>query len=348
MPVEHIIVGPQTAWETWVTPDKAIPVDTWSADPGIERNDRRLSGAGRALSRRWPGKKLVTGSFEMPCWEEYMGLIWKAAGLNDITSTRITPTTGVAYEHGIFPDDSAVPAGLSVQMKRDGTHAQNLLGVLINTLTLSCAAGEPAIISGEWIAKDEAPTGGYWDYDRTEAAPAVVASPAYFATDIMALMFYGAAINVGGTLTWDATKQVFSLTGGTDYADIELIEVGIENNWDARVFLGNKTAKNVVGQDRAITCKFDLDQSTINEVFYSMYRDGTNAAMKLTFTGRNIEAGNDYEHEVVLPLLDFGPVPMPDISGSQDRRMQSVSATAMKSSHGMDIAARIVDKQASY
>jgi hypothetical protein len=348
MPVEHAILKQQSAFDTWVTPDIAIPIDKWTVDPGIEKNNRRLTGSNRALARRWRGKKQPKGNFDLPMVWENMGWILKAAGLNGVTSTRLIPTTGLAYEHGFIPNDAAVPAGLSVQLKRDATHAQNLLGVLINTLKIACTAGEEVKLSGDWVAKDEAPSGGYWDYDKAVAAPAVITTPTYSSPLVGALDFVEATVNIGGTLTYNPSTKTFTVVGGAS-AIIEMIEVTLTNNWDARVFLGNRTPKNAVGGDREVTCRFTLDQSTTTETFYGYWRAGTTGAIVLKFIGPNIETTNFYTGEIVLPLVDYGPAPLPDISGSQERRTQSVEATALQSSFAdLDIAARIIDKQASY
>lgn len=341
---EHVIVKKQSAWGTWVTPDKAIPVDSWSLDPGAARVERRVSGVGLGLKYNWLGGKLVTGSFEMPGWMSYLGLFLQAAGFTDIVSTlKSTP----AYEHGMLINDASQPAGLSVQLKRTAAAASNLLGVMINKLTFNCQAGEPLVMSGDYIAKDEAPTGGTWDHDGS-AAPAVIASPAYFASTILPFRFHHAALTIGGTVTFNDTTNIFTISGGTAYT-VEMAEVSLDNALDPRLFLNNRTAQNVVAQDRSVTGRLDLDQSTYNAALHDLYRAGTRAAVSLYFNSGTIIASTyDYELEIVLPLADFGNAPLPDIQGGNERRKQSVEFTGLVGTDGYDIAVRLQDDQTSY
>jgi len=347
MPVEHIIFKEQTVdWQTWATPDKAIPVESWSLDPGIEYVENRSTGSARALKYSWLGQKLVTGSFEMKAWYEYLGWFLKAALLHDVADTQQGATT--AYQHGFFPKDDTMPLGLSVQLKRDADDADNILGVLIDTLTLGCTANEPLMISGDFIAYDEAPTDGTWDNDGA-AAPAVIASPAYFADTVLPYRFQHATINYGGTLTYDNTENVYTLADGTSYTIIEQIEVQIANNLDPRVFLGSRNAGNVIGQDRSVTGSFTIDQSTVNETFRNLMRAGTRGSLWLKFdSGVEADTGYNYTMTIALPNVEFRSAALPDVTGSQDRRMQDVEFTALVDSDGIDVNVIIVDTQTAY
>jgi hypothetical protein len=343
MPQEHIILKEQSAWTTWTTPDKAIPVDSWTLDPGIERVERRVTGQGRGLKYRWLGKKLPAGSFEMTAWWEYLGYFIKAAGLTGIANGAAG--TG-AYKHGFIRDDATLPFGLSVQAKRDGSSADNILGVVLNKLQFACQAGEPLVISGDYVAYDEAPTGGTWEAGTS--APAVIATPAYFADSILPFRFEHAELLLGPTLTWVSADKTYTKTGGTAYA-IEMIEVALENNFDPRVFLGSRLAGNVIGQDAKVSGRFDLDQSTVSGTLRDAYRAGTQMALWLDFdSGVAASAGNNYRLTIIVPLLDFDKGALPDLSGGNDRRMQSVEFTGLLDSNAVDLAVSIVDKQATY
>ncbi len=345
MPQEHIIFADQTAWKTWVTPTKAIPVDSWSLDPGIERVERRVTGQSRALKYRWPGKKLPAGSFALPAWWEYLGSFVKAAGLHDVKNGAAG--TG-AYKHGFIRKDDTLPGGLSVQLKRSASAADNVLGVLVNKLTLGCQAGEPLILSGDYVAYDEAPTGGVWDYDGTTAAPTVIATPAYFADSILPFRFEQASLLIGSTLTWVSADNTYTKTGGTAYA-VEMAELSLENNYDPRVFLSSRLAGNVIGQDFKVSGRFDLDQSSVTSAFRDLYRAGSKSTLWLDFdSGVTASAGNNYRLTVVVPNIDFDKGGLPDLSGGQDRRTQSVEFTGLVDANGVDISIYLVDKQATY
>jgi len=347
MPVEHIIFDEQdSAWKTWVTPDKAIPVRSFSLDPGVSYVDERATGSARDLKYSWLGSKLVTGSIEMIAWYEYLGYFLKAAGLHDIASTQQGATS--AYLHGFFPKHDTMPLGLSVQAKRDADDADNVLGMLFNSVTIACTAGEPVVITADYIGYDEAPTDGTWDYDGATGAPAVIASPTYFAVTVLPYRFQHGSLNVGSTLTFDNTENKYTKVGGAA-ATIESISITWENNYDPRVFLGNRVPGNVIGQDFNVSGSFDLDQSTVSETFRNYYRAGTNNAIWLQFaSGVEADTGYDYDMTIVVPNVDYRAGGLPDLTGDNSRRMQSVEFTGKVDSNDVSLNVQIIDTATSY
>lgn len=345
MPAEHLMFAEQTAnWTTWTAPDKAIPVTNFAPTLGLGYVDHRATGSGRALVRSWMATKEVSGSLSMAGWEKYLGYFVKQALMHDTAvSTPVGATT--AKQHGFLPKDDTMPKGLSVQALRN-SNAQSFKGVLFNRLTFNCQAGEALTLDMDWIARDEASAGGTW-LDDGAAAPSAL-TPAYFPTSVPAFMFHSAQLFVGGTTTLDAGKKIYTITGGTEYVGIDMAEVVIENNLDAKILWGLKVPRNVIGGDRAATGRFDMDQSTLNAAFTDMARNGTRAALRLLFTGTIIEAAIKAELEIVLPNVVFPEADLPALQGGNERRMQSVSFTGLADSNGYDIAVRIVDTTASY
>lgn len=346
MPVEHIVIAEQTgAWKTGVTPDTGIYVNSWSIDPGLSHIDVRTSGRKRGLANKLLGSKLVTGSFEMPFWMENMGLLMKMAWINDIASTVQGATA--AYQHGFLPDDATIPYGLSVQAQQDADDGMNLLGVLFNTLTFNCQAGEMLLLSGDYIAADEARVGENWDHTAT-ASPSFVASPTYQGDDILPLTFVHGALLYDATLTWNNTENVFTKVGGTELT-VEMVELTLNNNLDPRVFLGSRVAGNVVGQDRVITGRFDLDFSTVTNAIYDLYRAGTKKTLWLEFdSGIEAAVGYNYKLIVVVPNIMFTSAAPPDIQGSQDRRMQSIEFEGLVDSDDVEFNVQLIDTATSY
>lgn len=345
MPAEHILFAEQTTdWTTWTAPNKAIPVTNFAPALGLGYVDHRATGSGRALVRSWLATKEVSGSLSMAGWETYLGYFVKQALLHD-TAVNTPAGATTAREHGFLPKDDTLPNGLSIQALRNGA-AQNFKGVLINRLTFNCQSGEALTLDMDWIARDEAPAGGTW-LDDGSAAPSAL-TPAYFPTSVPAFMFYGAQLFVGGTPTLDPVKKTYSITGGTEYPLIDMAEVAIENNLDAKILWGLKVPRNIIGGDRAVTGRFDMDQSALNDAFYQMARDGTRATLRLLFTGSVIESTITSELEIVLPNVVFQEADLPAVQGSNERRMQSVNFTAIADSNGYDIAVRIIDTVANY
>jgi hypothetical protein len=347
MPQEHIIFVEQTTdWTTWDTPDKAIPVDTFAIDPGIEYHDHRVTGQNRSLKYSWLGQKLVTGSFEMLAWWEYLGWFFKAALMHDVASTVQGATT--AYLHGFFPKDDTMPLGMSVQAKRDADDASNLIGMLIDSLTFNMSANEPVMLSGDFIAYDEADTGGTWDNDAS-AAPAVIASPTYFADSVLPFRFQHATLTFDGTLTFDDTENKYTISGGTAFSLIEQMELSIENNLDPRVFLSSRLPGNVIGGDRSISGSFAWDQSAVDEQFLTKLRAGTRATLQIVLdSGVEADTGFNYMMTITVPVVEFRSAAHPDATGSQDRRMQDVEFVGLADSNDIDFNVTIVDKQTSY
>lgn len=345
MPSEDLIFDEQSAWATWVTPDKGMYVDSFDINPGVGFKEHRTTGRNAGLALMELAEKLVTGSLTMAGWQSYLGYWLKAAGLNDIESTQVAAST--AYDHGMI-FGAAAPAGLSVQAKRSGSSAQNVLGLLLTSLTLSCAKGEHLQLQGDWVAKDEAPSGGNWDYGAGASAPAVVSSPTYFADTIGKFLFQNAEALVGGTPSWDAPSQIMSVSGGTAKAGIEMAEIKWDLNIDARVFWGDRTPYNAVLQNRSVTGRFDLDQSTVDETFYAALRAGTPQVLQFLFTGATIESTYKYELELTLPNCKITSAPLAALDGNHDRRMQSVEFTALLDSNDIDLAVRLRDTQTAY
>lgn len=345
MPTEHLLFAEQTSdWESFETPDKAIPVSTFAPSMGLSYIDHRATGSGRALSRSWLTSKSPSGSLSMAGWQEYLGYFVKQALMHNYAATTPAGAT-TAKEHGFLPKDDTVPNGLSVQVLRNG-NAQSFKGLLVNRITFNCAAGDILMLDMDWLARDEAPAGGLW-FDDGTAGPAAE-TPAYFAAAIEAYRFHTAELYVGGTPTLDVPSKTYSIAGGTKYEGIERAEVALENNLDARLFWGSQVPRNVVGQDRAVTGSFDLDQSTINDAVYLMSRSNTRAALRLLFTGTIIETTIARELEIILPNVVFAEADLTDISGDYSRRIQSVSFRALADANGNDIAIRIVDSVTSY
>ncbi|MBC7105529.1 MAG: hypothetical protein H5T97_06305, partial [Firmicutes bacterium] len=234
----------------------------------------------------------MSGSLEMPLWSENMGLFLLAAQLTSVTTSQEAGWT-TAKRHAFLPNDAAVAQAaeaLSIQAQWNASQAVNFLGVVIDKLTISAKAQEPVMLSADWLARDEAPAGGVWDYDGQTASPAIIANPAYFANTIPPFLFLGASLVTGGAPTLDPTDKFFTIAGGTARTGIDNLELTLENGLDAPVFLGGPTPGVIVPQDRKVSGKFDIDLSTINRTFYDEYRAGSQVALQATFLGPVIES----------------------------------------------------------
>lgn len=346
MSIEHIIIGQQSDWGAWVTPSNAVPVDSWSGDPGVSYQERRMTGRGRGLKYARLGSKLPSGSLEMPLWSRYMGYFIHAAVFNILNSNLEGTTT--AYRHSFLPGADTLPAGLSVQVKYASDEATNWKGVVFDRLEITAQAGEAANLSLSWVAKDEARSGGSWDDAAGSAAPAVIATPAYFEDATEYLMFDQVALVLDPAFTWDDINKLYTFTGGSDLALIEMASVSINQNLDPKVFLGSRLAANNHAGDLDIDVRMDFDQEAIDPTFYQKMRAATRIGLIMSLTGGEIETGHNFKFEVILPSLYIPAAAYPDVSGGNDRRMQTVEARALVDENDNEINIQIVDDTASY
>ena len=347
MPSEHVLIAEQTVdWDTHVNPTIGVEVQEWSSDTGIEYLDLRNTGGGRGLSKTCPGPKLVNGSFTSPLWQniQAIGLFAKMALMHDIQSTLV-PTATTAYRHGFIPKDDDVPYGLTGQGQHSPTTARNWLGILFDELTFAVAAGEIATIAGNFVAKDEVKAGEDWT-DTTTASPAIQ-TPVY-PTVNCPFKFNSIEVIWNPTLTWVPAENVYTMTGGTNITLIDSLSITMANNLDLKNFIGDTVARNAIGQDREITGTFDFDQSTPDFQFYDLFQAGTEQAVWFRFTGEDVESGFPAEVSIVMPYVVVRDGNMYGLEGSQSRRVQPVSFTALKRPNEPDINIQIVDTQTSY
>lgn len=343
---EHVIIGPETVFGTFVTPTRAFPVLKANHTIGREYIDKRYTGSSRTLRNRYQGQKAPSGSLEMDLWPDYMGRFFKAAGLDNITTTTPGGAT-TARQHALLLGTTMQLASLSAQIKRSATIATNLRGMVIDKLTLKAVAGEVVSLMMDFLAKDEAPAGGVWDADGSGSA-AVIGTPTYIGATLVPFRFFNAALVLGGTPS--LTSNVYAIAGGTTITLAESLEISIENNLDAPHFLTpDPTPGKIVGQDFNVTAKMDIDVSALETTFYDYVRQGANVALQLTLTGAEIEAGHNYALVLTLPNLIFDEADYPDVSGEQSRRVQSISATAVQhadTAHAIGLV--LTDTQTSY
>lgn len=345
---EHLIVSPETTWGTWVLPADAFPVRTAAHAVGRNYIERRYTGSERWLRDRYQGAKAPSGSIAMDLFPEKMGLFLKAAGFNDINTVQPDVTNApTVYEHSLLLGQTNSLPSLSMQHKRSTSIATNVLGAILGSLTINAVQGEVVTFEMEWLAKDEAPAGGTWDYDGSASA-GVIATPTYIAATLIPYRFFDAALIVGGTPS--LTSKKYSIAGGTTLAKVESLEIAIENNLEQAHFLTSDPTPGVIhAQNFDVSVSMDLDQSSLDSTFYDHVRAGTKAALQLTLTGAVIEDVQTYKFIVTLPELSFDEADWPELSGEQSRRVQSISAMAVEHADTANpVGITVQDTQTSY
>lgn len=315
--VEHFVYAPETVYGTWVTPTKAIPVESVELQTAREAVDLRVTGAGRGLYERVLGAKPVNGSLVCPWWTSYIATIFKSF-------LRDTATTGAGpYTHTFLPDDTADLLGLSIQEIYSASLGLDILSATVNAVTINAAVKEAVKLTFELEAKDEALAGGTWDYSGG-AAPALVASPgSLYPAIARPLMFYDAAIVIGGTPS--IASKIISVAAGTAYVKVANVEIKIDNGLDTDGYglVADPTRQELPPGNREITCKFEISWTDYSTTLYAAARAGTAMAFQLNLVGLS-----NAEAHVIIPSLFFDPAKLPAVAGDSKKRTLSLTGKA--------------------
>jgi len=316
---QHFVYSAEAAFGTWVTPAKAIPIET--ADVGAEREviDLRTTGACRSLFQRVLGPKSVSGQLVTYWWPSYIATLIKNWMRDNATSG------GGPYVHAFLFDDGIAHLGYSIQQIANTTSGvgTNILSAYVSTLQIGLAAKEQAKFTFNFEAKDEAKIGGTWDYNGG-ASPSMVSTPgSKYASIARPLMFYDGTITIGGTPS--LASNVITITSGTDYAKILSATITINNDLDTDGFgiTEDETRQEIWPGDREITVTFEISWTDYATTFYDAARAGTAMAFELGLDG----AGNSEGH-IVIPSVFFDPNKLPPITGSNKKKTLSLTGKA--------------------
>jgi len=325
MSAEHFIYSAQSAIQTWVTPARAIPVESADIQHAREVLDLGVTGDSRAPYTHVLGAKPVTLKLAMPFWTVNMATLLKTLCTNN-TITEIS--AGAVYDHAMLFDDTAALGCVSGQVKYKSDLARNVLGATPNGLTIGAAIKEPVKLTFDMIAKDEALAAATWDFDGS-ASPAVIASPTY-GTLRRPLMFYDASVTAGGTPSLNSGTKKISIAGGTAYTKVNSMEIAINANLDADGFAlsSDPTVIELGPGSREIKVTLEMSWTDYATTFYTNARAGTAMAVALELSGQTIASSYKYEAHVFVPSVFFDPVNLPDISGDKSRKKIQVTGTA--------------------
>lgn len=324
---EHFIYSKQSALGTWVTPAKALPVESADIQSGREKIDLGVTGAERDPYVHVLGAKPCSLALTLPWWTNNVGTLLNAM-LTDIGTTEVS--AGVCYDQALLFDDATYPNAISGQVKYKSDLARNVLGAVTNTLTINAAIKEAAKLTFDMLAKDEALAAGTWDYDGS-ASPAVIASPSY-ATLRRPLMFYDAAVTMGGTPALNDTTHKLSIGSGTAYTKLTSLGITVNNNLDADGFglVADPTVQELIPGNRGIEVAIEMSWSDYATTFYTNARAGTAMAVGLDLVGPTIASSYKYEAHIIIPSVFFDPSNLPPISGDKTRKRITVNGVAQR------------------
>ena len=345
--LEAVLIEAQPA-AAFVPPSDEYPVMTASVTPGFNMIDLRDTSVGRSLRDVVQGSIKPTGSISSYFYPEGIGRLIKAAFLNNVTSQQ--PDAGGAatvWEHAFLAGANQGVDGLSMQYQYDGATALNVLLALVDKVTITLTQDDIAQISIDFQARDLSEAGGLWN-DGT-ASPAIVASPSSLITTQIPFTFIGGVITYGGTPAIDPTTKVMSISGGATLAEIEKIEISIENSAEQKVYIGAQTPGKIRAGDLNISVTFDVDQDTIDTTYFDDLYANTEVAVDLSMIGAVIEDVQVYEAKITLPSVKISAADFAEISGSQDSRVSSIEGSAIQNKTlEQAIGIMLRDTQTSY
>lgn len=327
MSVKHFILSKESPAYTWVTPAKAIWVDSAQITHKREVLPQRTTGVGRGLTYNVLGAKPVNGPVSMKWWRTVVGTIFSTF-LRDNAITNVA--TGV-YDHGLLYDDTVSLLALSIQQQYSAAVAINVLGAVVNAVTLSAATKEEAKLDFDFIAKDEAKAGGVWDYDGVTASPAVISITNQYPTLSRPLMFYDSQVAFGGTPAFNDTTNKLSVGSSTTSSKVRNLSIALNHNLDADAYglVQDPTLQEISPGDRSIEVSFDVSWTDYSLTFYDAARSGTPMALTWNLIGPLIDATYRSEAHIVIPSLYINPSDLPPLDGDNAGKTQSISGVAL-------------------
>lgn len=247
----------ETTYGTAVTVSRFLPFASESLSLDIERIEAEGIRAGRGVLHAddwYAGRRMVEGDFSTEAYDRSTAILF-AQVLGGVTTTGAGPT----YTHTIIPNPAAVfGRSMTVQVGRPDVGGTvrpfTYTGVKVQSLELSCAAGELAQLSVGVVGRNE----------TTGTALATVA----YATSMRAFTFVQGAVTIGGGA-----------------ANVKSFTLNIENSFDTdRLFLGGDLmSEPIVNGLTEISGTAELEFESLAQ--YERYSAGVAPfAMVATFT----------------------------------------------------------------
>lgn len=282
----------ETTAGTRVTPASFVEFNSESLQLNIERIERNGLRAGRRLRHGWaPGVRSVSGQVNFDLSAETVGVLFRAALGNVVSSTAGSP-----YTHTFTP---GAPQPLTIQVGRPRVNATvqafDYVGAFVNGFELSVSPNEFATMQIDVTGKDEL---------RDQSLVAASYSQATFFT------FANATLEVAGD---PVCVDSVSITGDNGLATYHQI---------CGTNPGRPTTREERRRDYGGTFTADFESLTA----YERYVNGTEAALTLELdAGTNASltiVGNvrfDGETPTVSgPEIIKQPMPFVFVSGTSD------------------------------
>lgn len=321
---EHFIFAEETAFGTWVTPDKALPVKTVSLTGSQPLMLTDETGGGRNSRPGSVGEIGVTGTIETLLHPTVLPYLLRSVFAN---RTKATAGTG-GFRNKLLIDDDIKFDTFSIQKRYTATTAESLRGCKVTSFTIGARTREFATCSIEMVGKDSTMTpSGTWS-DGTNA-PAVIDPVPYEPSYVEPFKFYQGVLRLGGSVA--LTSDELIVTGGTQRVDLDNIELTCNFNVGTDAYginLGDRTVQSLDEGRREITVKFDPNFNATGSEFYNAWKNGARAVIELFFQGPEYVTGDKYEMKWTLPWVVYSNGANPDVNAEYGLKRHTVEGRA--------------------
>jgi hypothetical protein len=326
MGLKHFVYSVESSLNTWTTPAKWLWVNSAQVTSKRESLPIRTTGVGRDVQQYVLGAKPVNGPIVTPWWFTNIAPILKTFLQGGAAPASVA--TGV-YDHAMLYDDAVLFDSLSLQEQYNTNFGLNVLGAVVNGITINASTKQQVTLNLDIVAKDEAQCGEDWESGT--ASEALIATPAY-PTMNRGFMFYDATITLGGTVALGESTKKLTVSAGTETINLRNLSIAIKHNIDTDAY-GLTMDPTLIAQDpgaREFDVQFQMPWSEYDDTFYQAARAGTAMSLEAVFQGPLIDTTYHYEAHICLPALVVNPDMLPALDGESKAPQISIKCGAQQ------------------
>lgn len=349
MSSDALIVKAESTSGTAVTPDLPIRVRTVEPDSSETYIEGWETGTGRDLSVMQKGSHAPAGAIACFFNVNELGTLFKSWAIGGLTTSTPGGAT-TARNHVFIPVDTNALTTLSMQMQLERlgtTVTYNTRGTLITGWELSVSRDSLIEMSFNWIAWELVKAGGTWG----DSASSVAAQAVSYGTEVTKLQFSDLAVSYGGTVSKDGSSKIYTMSGGTSVTNLDSLTISCTYDAEQRIPLGQKYAQALHLGNRETTADLTFQEGTPLVTWYDKYLNRTTQsdAWLFTFTGSQIESGQNYELSICIPKAVYEEAASPSLNAEYEARTSDVTLRGLRHATTNDaIAVRIKDTKTSY
>lgn len=303
-------IAQETTPGTAVTPTRFFGFSSESTARKRKVVQAQVLGGGRTsdlASYRYVTQVGAAGDLTLPLPAKGFGLLLQHM-IGSFSATATQVGTSMAYKQVHTPDGAGAFAGkaLTLQKGVPGSAVQPFTypGAKITAWELDCKQSDIVTAKLTFDAIDELTP------DSTPPGEPLAIS-SY--TESPLFTFVGGSLLVGGTVT--TTSGVASVTGGTAVAAVTGVNVKGSNAFNTDLYYLGSTTKAEQIQNNWSDPQGQIDMDFTDLSLYDQYASDAGKALHLTFTGPDIDTGNPYTLDVLIPHVRLEDGASPQVGG---------------------------------